>query len=299
MPASDNRRGALLMTAGMATFALSDACMKGLGPEMPLFQAIALRGLGVSAALGLLAWAQGARWRGVAARDRRLMGLRALAEMATAWTYLSALRLLPIANVSAIFQASPLALTLAGALVLGERVGRWRWAAVAVGFAGVLLIVRPGGEGFGWPSVLVLLSVLCVTGRDLASRSLAPAVPSTLVAAVTALGVTLFGLAGSLFVDWAPLTERGALLLGGAQAFLLMGYLAVVSAMRRGEVSFVAPFRYASLLASLTVGVVLFGTFPDALTLLGAGVVVGSGLTMLVLGRHEARERPDEGVPGS
>lgn len=299
MPASDNRRGALLMTAGMATFALSDACMKGLGQEMPLFQAIALRGLGVSTALGLLAWAQGARWASVAARDRRLMGLRALAEMATAWTYLQALLLLPIANVSAIFQASPLALTLAGALVLGERVGRWRWAAVAVGFAGVLLVVRPGGEGFGWPSVLVLLSVLCVTGRDLASRSLAPAVPSTLVAAVTALGVALFGLAGSLLVDWAPLTGRGALLLGGAQAFLLMGYLAVVSAMRRGEVSFVAPFRYASLLASLTVGVVLFGTFPDGLTLLGAGVVVGSGLAMLLLGRHEARERPDEGVPGS
>jgi S-adenosylmethionine uptake transporter len=140
--------------------------------------------------------------------------------------------------------------------------------------------------------------VLCVTGRDLTSRAIAPAVPSTLVAAVTAAGVAAFGLAGSAFVDWAPLTGRAVVLLAGTQGLLLMGYLSVVGAMRGAEVSFVAPFRHASLLASLAVGALLFGTFPDGLTLAGAGVVVLSGLAMLALGRHEARVRPEDGAAG-
>ena len=149
MARNGNLQGALLMTGGMAAFAVSDACMKRLGAEVPLFQAMALRGVGVTAALSLLAWRQGASWRLAGAADRRRMGLRALAEMGTAWTYLQAILLMPIANVSAIFQASPLAITLAGALVLGERVGRLRWAGVAIGFAGVLVILRPGGGGWG------------------------------------------------------------------------------------------------------------------------------------------------------
>ena len=277
MARNGNLQGALLMTGGMAAFAVSDACMKRLGAEVPLFQAMALRGVGVTAALSLLAWRQGASWRLAGAADRRRMGLRALAEMGTAWTYLQAILLMPIANVSAIFQASPLAITLAGALVLGERVGRLRWAGVAIGFAGVLVILRPGGDGWGWPSLLVLASVVMVTGRDLVSRRVSPEVPSVLVAAVTAAGVTGFAFAGGAFVAWRPLSGTGLAVLLLAQGALLLGYLGVVAGMRSGEVSFVAPFRYASLLASLGTGWLLFGTFPAPLTLLGAGVVVAGG----------------------
>src|SRR5687768_7289219 len=110
MSRSENLRAALVMTAGMAAFAVSDACMKALGQEMPLLQAMALRGTGVTVVLWAMAWRQGVGWGRVSARDRRLMGLRAVAEAATAWTYLSAIVLMPIANVSAIFQASPLAI---------------------------------------------------------------------------------------------------------------------------------------------------------------------------------------------
>lgn len=277
----DNLRGAALMTAGMAAFAVSDAAMKRLGAEVPLFQAMAMRGLGVSAALLLLAWAQGLDWAAASGPDRRRMALRALAEMATSWAYLQAVLLMPVANVSAIFQASPLAITLAGALVLGERVGRLRWAALGVGLAGVLVILRPGGDGWGAPSLLVLLSVAFVTLRDLVSRRVSAEVPSVLVAAVTALGVTLFALAGSAVTGWRPLSGEGALVLLLTQGALLGGYLGVVAGMRRGELSFVAPFRYASLLASLAVGWAVFGTFPEPLTLVGAGIVVLGGLLIL------------------
>jgi S-adenosylmethionine uptake transporter len=115
-------------------------------------------------------------------------------------------------------------------------------------------------------------------------------VPSVLIAAVTAAGVTVFGFAGSLFVDWQPLTAQGAVLLLLAQGALLGGYLAVVAAMRRGEVSFVAPFRYSSLLASLLMGLMLFGTWPQPLTLLGAAVVAGSGVALIWGSRRVAGE---------
>lgn len=291
--ASDNLRAALLMTAGMAAFALSDACMKGLGGHMPLLQAMTLRGLGVSLVLGTLAW------RGVAAtrvglRDWRLMGLRAVAEMGCAWLYLSALLLMPIANVSAAFQALPLAVTVAGALALGERVAPWRWAVIGLGFAGVLVVLRPGGEGWGWPAALVLASVACVTGRDLLSRLISPGVPSVLVAATTAAGVTALSAAGSLLVDWAPVEGVAGLLLAGSVAMLVVGYVAVVAAMRRGDISFVAPFRYSNLLAATAVGAVCFGTWPDVVTGLGAAVVVGSGLLM-ILGERQGWGRPRGG----
>lgn len=278
---ADNLRGALLMTAGMGIFAVSDATMKVLGAEMPLFQAMALRGLGVTLALALMAWGRGARWAHAGPRDRRLMAVRALLEAGAAWTYLEALMHMPVANVSAVFQASPLMMVAAGALLLGERVGRARWMAVAAGFLGVLLVVRPGAEGWGWPAALVLLAVLFVTGRDLASRALSPEIPSVLVAAVTGAGVTLFAVGGALFVDWAPVSGREVLLILLVQVLQVLAYLAVVAGMRRGEISFVAPFRYTNLLAALVAGWAIFGTFPDALTLLGAGVVVLSGLAMI------------------
>jgi drug/metabolite transporter (DMT)-like permease len=283
---ADNLRGALLMSAGMGIFAVSDATMKVLGEEMPLLQAMVLRGAGVTLVLALMAWARGARWSEAGGRDRRLMALRALLEAGAAWTYLAALMHMPVANVSAVFQASPLAIVAAGALVLGERVSRARWAAVGVGLLGVLLVVRPGAEGWGWPAALVLTSVAFVTARDLASRALSPGIPSVLVAAVTGAGVTLVALAGALFVDWAPVSGRAALLILLVQVLQVGAYLAVVAGMRRGEVSFVAPFRYTNLLAATLAGWAIFGAFPDALTLLGAGVVVLGGLLMLLGARR-------------
>jgi S-adenosylmethionine uptake transporter len=140
----------------------------------------------------------------------------------------------------------------------------------------------------------VLASVGFVTGRDIAARFVAREVPSVLIAAVTAVVVTGLAYAGSLFVDWRPITWRGAGLLMLAQGALLVGYLAVVAAMRRGEVSFVAPFRHSSLLASVATGFLLFGTFPAPLTLLGAGVVVASGVALIWGARRGAAA---EGTP--
>ena len=292
---SPNHRGATLMTASMAGFACSDACMKLLGETLPLFQALFLRGCGTT--LGLLAltiWAGQARLS-LGARSWGLIGARAVAEMGAAWFYMTALFQMPLANVSALLQSLPLAVTLAGWLVLGEPVGRARLMAILVGFAGVLLIVRPGAEGFGWPAAYALLSVACVTVRDLIARRLPRETPSLLVAAVTAAAVAGFGGVGSLFVAWAPVDARTLLLLASAAGFVMVAYVTSVAAMRVGELAVVAPFRYMSLLVSIGLGVLVFGTFPDRLTLLGAGIVVGTGLYTLL--RERARARVEEEVP--
>ena len=278
---SDNTKGALLMSASMAAFTFNDAFMKLLGTDLPLFQAIFLRGLGTTLFLIALTLWLGQMRLAASRRDWGLMLVRAVSEMFGAFFFISALFHMPFANLSAILQALPLVVTLAGALFLGESVGWRRMAAILIGFAGVMLIVRPGPDGFTLDAIYGLATVLCVTVRDLVSRMMSPAVPSLMVASVSALGVTLFAGAGSAFETWAPVTLPVALKLAGAMVFVFGGYLFSVSAMRVGDLAFVAPFRYTSLIVALVVGALVFGTFPDALTLTGAAIVVATGLFTL------------------
>jgi drug/metabolite transporter (DMT)-like permease len=278
---SDNTRGALLMTGSMAAFTFNDAFMKALGEHLPLFQAIFLRGIGVTVFLiGLTLW-MGQLSLSSSRRDWWLMSIRAVSEMGGAWFFITALFHMPFANLSAILQALPLAVTLAGALFLRESVGWRRMAAILIGFVGVMLIVRPGAEGFTIYALYGLATVVCVTVRDLVSRMMSRSVPSLMVASVSALGVTLFAAAGSTLETWAPVTGIVVLKLLGATVFVFGGYLFSVSAMRVGDLAFVAPFRYTSLLVALVVGALVFRTFPDTLTLIGAAIVVATGLFTL------------------
>ena len=278
---SDNTRGALLMTGSMASFTFNDAFMKSLGEQLPLFQAIFLRGIGTTLFLiALTVWMRQVRLA-ASRRDWTLMIIRAVSEMGGAWFFITALFHMPFANLSAILQALPLAVTLAGAVFLGESVGWRRMTAILIGFAGVMLIVRPGADGFTIYALYGLATVACVTVRDIVSRMMSRELPSLMVASVSALGVTLFAAVGSTFETWAPVTLPVALKLLGAMVFVFGGYLFSVSAMRVGELSFVAPFRYTSLIVALIVGALAFGTFPDLLTLIGAGIVVATGLFTL------------------
>ena len=285
---TDNARGALLMTLGMAFFTVNDACTKALGSEMPLFQVIFLRGVLVSLVLVPLAVRMGGLDLALGRGNWWLIILRTVGEIGAAYFFISALFNMPLANATAILQALPLTVTLAGALFLQEPVGWRRLAAILVGFLGVLLIVRPGAEGFNLYSVYALISVACVTLRDLATRRLGADVPSLTVATVGGIGVALFAGIGTIGMDWAPITLRSGLLLLGATAFVIGGYLTSVMVMRIGEIGVVAPFRYTSLLWALILGLVFFGDWPEPLTLLGGAIVVGSGLFTL----YRERRRP-------
>lgn len=286
---SDNRRGAILMNVAMLAFTLNDTCMKLVTTTLPLFQAITLRGVLTTAALLILA-----RWQGVAlwppvARDRRIVALRSGAEVLATVTFLVALTQMPLANLSALMQSLPLAVTLAAVVFLRDPIGWRRMVAIMIGFAGVLLIIKPGAEGFDRWSLLGLASVLCVVVRDLSTRAIGATVSSTTVAVWAGVAVTLLGLVGSIWQGWQPVegAEAGLILLAAAN--LIVGYLTVVMTMRVGDVGFVAPFRYMALLWAIVLGFAVFGAWPDLLTLIGALIVVATGIFTFLRGRAAAR----------
>ncbi|WP_238368191.1 DMT family transporter [Mesobacterium pallidum] len=278
---SENLRGALLMVLSMLGFTLSDACMKALGADLPLYQLLALRGALASALIVAIAWRAGALRLRFPARDWRLLGWRSLAEVGETWFFLSALLHMPLANVTALLQLLPLTVTLAGALFLGERLGWRRMSAIGIGFCGMLLIVRPGTEGFNIYTLYALAAVALVTLRDITTRQLSRQVPTLLVTVTAFVSVTLFGAVGSLGIEWQPLTGRHWLLILASAGFLIAAFGGIITAMRMGELGAITPFRYTGLVWALALGWVAFGEWPATLTLVGAAIIAATGVFTL------------------
>lgn len=288
---SENLRGILLMCASMAAFTINDTFMKSVTQTLPLFQTIGLRGLVAVAGLAILAVATGAFQFRPSRRDAGLILLRSLADVAATVFFLEALLRMPLANLSAILQALPLLITLGAAMVYKDKIGWRRMTAILVGLAGVLIIIRPGTEGFDRWSLLGLASVACVVVRDLSVRPIQGQVPSTLVALGAAVGVTLMGWTGTAFQGWHSPTAWEAARVLAAGLFLIVGYLTSVAAMRHGDIGLVAPFRYTSLLWAIVLGFLVFGNFPDGWTILGAGIVIAAGLFTLWRERALRRQK--------
>ncbi|MEM9229415.1 MAG: DMT family transporter [Pseudomonadota bacterium] len=277
-PFRENLKGALFMSLAMAGYVLNDAAMKQVLVQQPLFPSIFIRGMAATVLLGLLCAFTGAfRWRWTG-RDRKLIGWRVVAEAVTTLLFLSALARLPIANVTAILLAAPLAVTLAASVFLNAPIGWRRVVALLVGFAGVMMIVRPGAASFSPWSLLALAAVGGVVLRDLATRQLSASVPSTLVACATSAVITAIGAVGTLVAPLPVFTPVQVMQLVGASGLLVVGYVFSVRTMRVGDIAFVSGFRYTTLLWALLVGILLFGEVPDVLTMLGAVLIVGSGV---------------------
>lgn len=293
---SDNLRGALYMIAAMAGFTLNDAGMKLVTGSMPLFEAIALRG-GISFAFLLgLALLQGALRRGaVPPGEGRILGLRTLAEVGATVLFLAALMQMPLASLSAVMQVLPLAVTLAAALFFREPIGWRRLTAIAIGFLGVLLIIRPGTAGFDAWSLLGLGSVACVVVRDLATRRFSHGVPSVLIALAASASVMVMGLIGGFAGGWHMPDAGEALLITSSATALIAGYVFSVMAMRVGDIGFVSPFRYTALIWAIALGWSVFGSLPDGPTLAGAGLVIATGLFTLWRERKLTQPRPTSG----
>jgi len=218
--------------------------------------------------------------------DRWLVLTRVVAEAASAYFFLTALFNMPIANVSAIMQALPLAITLAAAVFFREPVGWRRLSAIFVGFFGVMLIIRPGAEDFTIYSLYTLAAVIVVTIRDLATRRLSAETPSMAVTFYSSLGVTFFFAMAAPSQGWVPVDGYAAMMIAGASVMVIGGYICSIMVMRIGEISFVATFRYTSLVWALLLGWLVFGDWPEPVTLLGASIVIGSGVFMLLRERQ-------------
>ena len=276
-----NQLGALLMMGSMAGFTFNDALVKTVGAAMPLSQILTLRGAVASILIYLLARRMGSlRWN-LPRRDWGLIAARCAAEVTATYLFLTALMVTPLANLTAILQSLPLTITLGAAVFFGEPVGWRRLSAILVGFCGVLLIIRPGVDGFGEGTLYALAAVLAITARDLVTRRMSAEVPSMVVTLMASLTVLSCAIVASTQVTWEPVSAYSLTAVFGAALFIFVGYLCSVMTMRVGDVAFISPFRYTGLLWALLLGWLVFGDWPDTLTLLGAVIVVATGLFTL------------------
>ncbi len=293
----DNRRGIMLMTLAMAGFALEDLFIKLAAQSLPVGQILAVLGTGGTAIFGVAAWRRG---DALVSREflLRPVVLRNLGEAVAAVGIVTALALTPLSSAAAILQATPLAVTAGAALVLGEDVGWRRWCAIGAGFVGVLMVVRPGFEGFAPASLFAVMAVAALAVRDCATR-VTPIRVATMqlsawaFATLVPTGLVLVALSPSAM--WVP-TPEAALWVGGAMLFGPIGYYAITAAMRLGDLSAVTPFRYLRLVFALALGAAVFGERPDGWTLAGAATIIGSGLYTL---SRETRLRRRGSRPGA
>ena len=177
------------MMASMACFTINDAFIKATDGALPLSQLLFLRGILATTFIAILAYSRGSVRARLPSRDWALIAVRSGAEVGAAYFFLTALLNMPLANVTAILQVLPLTVTLGAALFFKEAIGWRRMIAILLGFSGMLLIVRPGTEGFTVYSVYALAAVGCVTARDLSTRRMSKAVPSLLVTFLASLTV--------------------------------------------------------------------------------------------------------------
>ena len=275
----NNLRGGLLMILAMLGFAIEDMFIKLLAGSLSVGAILVLLGLGGGIVFGALALARGdALW----SRDllHPMVLLRNGCEVLGTVGFVTAVALTPISSASAILQAIPLFVTAGAALFLGETVGWRRWLAVGVGFAGVLLILRPGLDAFEPASLFAVQGAVFLAGRDLATRGVPASVSSLQLSTYAFAVIVPTGMAVLAFTD-----QSFAVPHGGAIALTVLtvvtgvlAYYTIVAATRIGDVSFVSPFRYSRLVFALVVGVTVFGERPDAFVLVGSAIVVGSGL---------------------
>ncbi|MDP2064332.1 MAG: DMT family transporter [Phaeovulum sp.] len=284
-----NMRGSVLMVAAMGGFALEDMFIKRTAKVLPVGEILMIFGLA-----GMLAFIVMALWR----RERVLhpaiaswpILLRAIAEVAGRLGYTLAITLTPLSNASAILQATPLVVVAGAALIFGEKVGWRRWAAIGAGFLGVLIVLRPGMEGFQLASLFTVLGMLGFAGRDLATRAAAPVLSNLQLGIygffmLIPTGAALLLVTGGAAMPGAP----EALGLALATLFGVASYWGLTAAMRMGEVSVITPFRYTRLVFALVLAVLVFGERPDAPMLAGSALIIASGLYTLARARKARR----------
>ncbi|MCX7286525.1 MAG: DMT family transporter [Rhodobacterales bacterium] len=284
MTLTDNQRGAAFMTASMAGFAVEDVFVKAAASTLPLGQVLLTVGL-----IGMISFAMMVRARAEplfppAFRSPAML-IRCGFEVTGRLFYGLAITLTALSTTSAILQATPLVVVAGAALVFGERVGWQRWLAVVAGFAGVMVILRPGSD-FSALSLLAVVGLIGFAGRDLATRAAPKGLSNRQLGA---LGFAMLACAGAILlaVTGEARVPHGheLLFLAGATVFGMLGYHALTYAMRTGEVSAVTPFRYTRLVFALILAMAFFGEHPDAATWIGAALVVGSGIYALTRSR--------------
>ena len=275
--APGNLRGIGAMVAATALFTCGDAAMKIVSSTVPTGQTVFIRGLCTITMVTVAAFWTGAIYR---LRDAfvRAMATRSLGDVGSALFFQAALARMPFADLMGILQMTPLSLTAASALFLGEHVGWRRWTAVGVGFFGALLVIKPGSSAFNAWALLGVLSVLCGSLRDVSTRRLDVGLSPLLIMLLSQVVVAASGLVCLTFETWSMPNLTELFFLVFASVFSLAGHLCMIYSLRSGEIGAVAPFRYAGILWSILLGFLIWHQLPDALSFIGIAILVSAGL---------------------
>ena len=284
-----NMRGILLLTLSMAAFAAEDALIKLASDDLPAGQILLMIGV-----IGTPVFAIWGRLQGHRILTRQVldgtMWLRNGFEVIGTLGFVTALTLIPLSTASAILQAAPIVVTAGAAIFLGEMVGWRRWTAIAVGFCGVLVILRPTGAGFDANALWAVVGVMGLAARDLVTRRMKASLPTMVVATWAFVTVAALG-AGMLIASGGAALPDGPSLwyVLAAVSIGIGAYWCIIEATRAGDVAAVQPFRYTRLIFAMIIGVAVFGERPDLWTLVGAALIIGSGL--YTFARERARKR--------
>ena len=267
----ENLRGILFMILAMAGFAFEDLFIKMLSAYFPISEVIIILGFTGSIVFLIIALFQ---------KDllNKHVIIRTICELLGAVFFVTAIALTPLSSATAILQITPLLVTIGAVIFFREKVGWRRWTAVFIGFMGVLLIVRPGFEGFMPASIFALLGSLFLAARDLATRAMKVDLPSVTIALYAFIA---FGISGILIIPFnSPMiipTSNQMIYFIGASTFGVIAYYSLVISSRIGEMSVISPFRYSRIVFAMLLAIIILGERPDSLTLIGATIVVASG----------------------
>ena len=266
------------MILAMAGFAFEDLFIKMLSAYFPISEVIIIIGFTGSVILLIIALLQRAPIIHKDLLNRHVIS-RTIFDLLGAVFFVTAIALTPLSSASAILQITPLLVTIGAAVFFRENVGWRRWSAVFVGFIGVLLILRPGFGGFMPASIFALLGAVFLAARDLATRAMKVKLPSVTIALYAFIA---FGISGILIIPFnsamiAP-TSNQIMYFIGASTFGVIAYYSLVIASRIGEMSVISPFRYSRIVFAMLLAIIILGERPDSFTLIGATIIVASGL---------------------
>lgn len=290
-PVTRNLTAIMLMVASMGLFSLDDSFIKLASSSINVGQVILLQSLISLVVFSILTLRAGEPLWTSDYRQRPII-VRNAGEVLGVVCFVSALALMPLSTASAILQAQPLVVTLGAALFLGEAVGWRRWTAVLIGFFGVLIIIRPGMEGFTPAAFLAVGGVIGLAMRDLATRRVTAAVSSLQLSVLaSAVIVPPSFIMMIAFGGWRPMDLVVTLFVLGAATAGIIAYYTITVSLRLGELSVIAPFRYTRLLFALIFGFLIFGERPDGPMLMGSALIIGTGIYALYRERLRARLR--------
>jgi len=283
---STNLRGIAMMIAGGLLLTISDTITKWLTGGYPVGQIMAIRSVFTMLPIAIFAWQAGGL-RALRLGNIKLQSLRAACAVGSSFLFVTGLIYLPLADAIAFAFSGPLFVTALAHLVLGETVGWRRWSAVTVGFIGILIMLRPGGDAIQWFALFPLCAACCGAVRDILTRKIRTSDSPVAILAFTMLAVGVAGLT-TLPFGWKPVPLEDLMLLATTGIVVGAAQYLVIHAFHNAEASLIVPFKYLTLIWGAGFGYIIWGDIPDSWVIIGSLVVVGSGLYIMY---RETRRR--------